>query len=140
MFTFVLTVHFLLCAALIGLVLIQQGKGADMGAAFGAGSSNSLFGASGANNLVVKVTTFIAIAFMVTSIALINLSNSDSAIAASAASATSAPTQDLSGSVMDQATEPQKTAEEPVTGQPAAAPQATAETTAAVAPVEVKKD
>ncbi len=102
MFTFVLTIHFILCAALVGLVLIQQGKGADMGAAFGAGSSNSLFGASGANNLVVKITTFVAIAFMVTSIALINLSNSDAAMTGSV----TATEQSLSGSVMEQVAEP----------------------------------
>ncbi len=57
---------------LIGLVLIQQGKGADMGAAFG-GGSNTLFGASGATAFITKLTTGIAVAFMVTSILLINL-------------------------------------------------------------------
>ncbi len=49
---------------------MQQGKGADMGAAFG-GSSNSLFGASGATDFVTKLTTSLAIAFMVTSILLV---------------------------------------------------------------------
>ena len=126
MLTFVLTVHFLLCAALVGLVLIQQGKGADMGAAFGAGSSNSLFGAGGANNLVVKITTFIAVAFMITSIALINLSNSDSAIASTEVNST-----DISGSVMDQVTDVNSVAT-PVTAAVATnAPQANASETIA---------
>ncbi len=55
---------------MIVLVLLQQGKGADVGAAFG-GGSNTLFGASGANNLMVKITTGTAILFMVTSIFLV---------------------------------------------------------------------
>lgn len=71
MFYFIIGAHLLLCLMLIGLVLLQQGKGADMGAAFGAGASSSLFGAGGATSLIIKVTTGVAIAFMVTSILLI---------------------------------------------------------------------
>jgi len=67
---FLLAVHVFLCLALIGLVLIQQGKGADMGAAFG-GGSNTLFGASGAGNFITKLTTGVCIAFMVTSVLLV---------------------------------------------------------------------
>lgn len=66
----VLAIHLIICAFLVILVLLQQGKGADVGAAFG-GGSNTLFGATGANNLMVKITTFTAFAFMVTSILLI---------------------------------------------------------------------
>ncbi len=72
LFYTVLGIHCLLCVTLVGLVLIQQGKGADMGAAFG-GGSNTLFGASGATAFITKLTTGIAVAFMVTSILLINL-------------------------------------------------------------------
>lgn len=72
MFYAVLIVHMILSVSLILLVLVQQGKGADMGAAFGAGSSNSLFGAAGAANLLTRATTGIAIAFMFTSILLVN--------------------------------------------------------------------
>lgn len=68
----VLTVHIILCLALIGLVLLQQGKGAEMGATLG-GGSNTLFGAGGATGLVIKTTTLIAIAFMGTSIMLIRI-------------------------------------------------------------------
>jgi len=57
---------------LIGLVLKQQGKGADMGATFG-GGSNTLFGAGGANNLVVKLTTALAVCFFISSVVLIHL-------------------------------------------------------------------
>lgn len=70
MFQFVLGIHLLLCVFLIVLVLLQQGKGADVGAAFG-GGSNTLFGATGATNLMVRITTGTAVLFMVTSIFLI---------------------------------------------------------------------
>ena len=72
MFYFVLTIHLLLCLAMIGLVLLQQGKGAAVGAIL-SGSSNTLFGATGANTLLVKMTTGVAVAFMVTSVLLINM-------------------------------------------------------------------
>ncbi len=71
MFYAILGVHLVLCAILVGLVLLQQGKGADMGAAFG-GGSNSLFGAGGATALITKVTTGVAVAFFVTSVILVN--------------------------------------------------------------------
>lgn len=70
MFHLILSVHLLLCVFLVGLVLIQQGRGADMGAAFG-GSSNTLFGAGGAADFLTKMTTGTAIAFMVSSILLV---------------------------------------------------------------------
>ena len=66
----VLTAHFTLCAALIILVLLQQGKGADAGAAL-AGGGASLFGASGAKSTLTKFTTYVAISFMLTSILLV---------------------------------------------------------------------
>ncbi len=73
LFYLVFSLHIILCISLVGLVLIQQGKGADLGAAFGSGSSNSLFGAGGSASFITKITTSIAVAFMVTSILLINL-------------------------------------------------------------------
>lgn len=72
MFTLVVILHMLLCTLLVGLVLVQQGKGADLGATLG-GGSNTVFGAGGASNMLVKVTTGTAIIFMFTSIALIRL-------------------------------------------------------------------
>ena len=65
----VTAIHILVCLVLIGIVLLQQGRGADMGAAFG-GGSNTLFGASGADTLLTKVTTITAMLFMVTSFIL----------------------------------------------------------------------
>lgn len=70
LFPLVLTVHILLGAAIIGLVLLQHGKGADMGAAFGSGSSGSLFGSSGSANFLSRTTAALATAFFLTSLGL----------------------------------------------------------------------
>ena len=56
--------------ALIGLVLLQQGKGADVGAAFGSGSSGTVFGSSGGANVLTRLTTFFAVLFFVLSFSL----------------------------------------------------------------------
>ena len=56
--------------ALIGLVLLQQGKGADVGAAFGSGSSGTVFGSSGGANFLTRLTTFFAVLFFVLSFGL----------------------------------------------------------------------
>jgi len=56
--------------AMGALVLIQQGKGADVGAAFGAGSSNTMFGSSGSASFLVRATSFLAVGFFVVSFAL----------------------------------------------------------------------
>ena len=68
--TLVLVAHVLAALAIIGLILIQHGKGADMGAGFGAGASSTVFGSSGAGNFLTKATTWIAIVFFLTSFAL----------------------------------------------------------------------
>lgn len=70
LFPLVLTVHILIGAAIIGLVLLQHGKGADMGAAFGSGSSGSLFGASGSANFLSRTTAVLATVFFLTSLGL----------------------------------------------------------------------
>ena len=68
--TLVTVIHcFFVCPMLIIIVLLQQGKGADMGATFG-GGSNTVFGASGADNLLTRVTTVLAVVFMCTSLYL----------------------------------------------------------------------
>ncbi len=66
----VLVLHVLVALAVIGFVLLQHGKGADMGAAFGGGSSGSLFGAAGSANFLSRTTALLATVFFVTSIAL----------------------------------------------------------------------
>lgn len=58
-------VHVLAAAGVIGLVLLQHGKGADMGAAFGSGASGSLFGVSGSSNVLSKLTALFVIIFLV---------------------------------------------------------------------------
>jgi preprotein translocase subunit SecG len=63
-------IHVVVCFALIMIVLLQTGKGADMGAAFGGGSSQTLFGSTGASTFLSKMTTAAAIIFMITSLAL----------------------------------------------------------------------
>jgi preprotein translocase subunit SecG len=66
----VTVVHILTCFILVVIVLLQTGKGADMGAVFGGGSSSTIFGSGGAGNLLTKVTTGAAIVFMTTSLTL----------------------------------------------------------------------
>jgi len=63
-------IHIVVCIALIMIVLLQTGKGADMGAAFGGGSSQTLFGSTGASSFLSKLTTVAAVIFMITSFAL----------------------------------------------------------------------
>tara|TARA_B100001105_G_scaffold46253_1_gene34228 strand:- start:86 stop:457 length:372 start_codon:yes stop_codon:yes gene_type:complete len=68
--TLVLVFHVLAALAVIGLVLIQHGKGADAGAGFGGGASSTVFGSGGAGNFLQRMTTGIAIAFFITSFGL----------------------------------------------------------------------
>ena len=68
--TFLLALHVLVCLFLIFIVLIQGGKGAQMGAAFGGGSSQTLFGGRGASTFLSKLTTAMAVVFMLTSLTL----------------------------------------------------------------------
>ena len=71
----ILAVQMLAALAMIGLILMQHGKGADMGASFGGGSSGSLFGASGSANFLSRTTAALATVFFVTTLALAYLSN-----------------------------------------------------------------
>jgi preprotein translocase subunit SecG len=73
--TLVLVVQLLAALAMIGLVLIQHGKGADMGASFGGGASGSLFGATGSANFLSRSTAACATVFFVATLALAFMSN-----------------------------------------------------------------
>ena len=75
MYTLVLIINVLSGIGVIGLVLMQHGKGADMGAAFGSGSSGSLFGATGSSNFLSKSTAVLAAVFFVTCLGLNYLAN-----------------------------------------------------------------
>ncbi len=68
--TFLTIVHYLVCIFLIIVILLQAGKGADIGAAFGAGSSQTVFGPRGATTFLTKMTAVVAFVFVVTSISL----------------------------------------------------------------------
>ena len=77
MVTLLIVIHVIVCLFLIIIVLLQHGKGADVGATFG-GSSQTLFGTEGPLPLLNKITTFAAIIFMLTSVTLAYFSSSTS--------------------------------------------------------------
>lgn len=101
MTTVVIIIHVLACVALVLVVLLQAGKGASMGAAFG-GSSQTVFGSAGATTFLAKMTTMVALVFMLTSLGLAVFSGKG------------APP-----SVMDGATPPAQTAPAPEQAAPA---------------------
>ncbi len=67
---FFLTIHVVLALTVVGLVLLQQGKGADAGAAFGSGASSTVFGAPGSGSFLTRMTTLCAALFFATSLTL----------------------------------------------------------------------
>jgi preprotein translocase subunit SecG len=75
LFTVVIVVQVISALLIIGLVLLQHGKGADMGAAFGSGASGSLFGATGSSNFMSKMTGVAATVFFLSTLALAYLGN-----------------------------------------------------------------
>ena len=74
MYIFLVIVHIIVSIALIAIVLLQSGKGAEMGASFGASGSQSVFGAGGGSTFMSKMTTGAAVIFMLTSLTLAYLS------------------------------------------------------------------
>ena len=66
----ILIVHLLVALAIIGLIMLQQGKGADMGASFGAGASQTLFGSDGSGNVLTRATAWLVALFFATSFGL----------------------------------------------------------------------
>jgi preprotein translocase subunit SecG len=64
---FVTVLHVLVCLILIGLVLLQKGKGAEIGAVFGGSSASTIFGSAGAGSFLTRLTTWAAVVFMITS-------------------------------------------------------------------------
>jgi preprotein translocase subunit SecG len=99
--TLIIVVQLLSALGVIGLVLLQHGKGADMGAAFGSGASGSLFGATGSANFLSRTTAILAAIFFVTTLALTYIGSykpqvsagvlGSAPVATSAAKAASAP-------------------------------------------------
>ncbi len=101
----ILVIHVLAAVGLIALVLVQQSKGADIGAAFGSGASQTLFGARGSANFLTRLTALLATIFFVTSLTLAVLATrgggprsvTDTVTSEPAAPATSAPPTDEQG-------------------------------------------
>jgi preprotein translocase subunit SecG len=118
--TLILIVHLLVCVILVLMILLQSGKGADIGAVFGGGSSNTVFGSTGAATFLSKVTIGAAVTFMCTSIILTYFSGKSVSVEKSIMTEQQAqPSQAPTGS---EPTAPAK--ETPVTGGPeASAPQ-----------------
>lgn len=119
MYILLIIIHVIVSVALIAVVLLQSGKGAEMGASFGASGSQSVFGAGGGNTFMSKMTTGAAIIFMLTSLSLAYLSGkSGSSSIMSSKSATKAAPQ--------KQTTPQQLPEQgqspPAQQQPASAP------------------
>lgn len=95
--------HVVVCLALIVIVLLQMGKGAEVGATFGAGSSQTIFGASGGANFMSKVTAAAAIIFMLTSLSLAYFYGSPASqtiMPASVNVTTQAPSEGFSGAAV----------------------------------------
>ena len=103
LFNLIVVVQVLSALAIIGLVLVQHGKGADMGAAFGSGASGSLFGASGSSNFLSKSTAVAAAVFFASTLGL-------------AYFGTNRPHAGVSGGVMERITVPSSRA--PASGAP----------------------
>lgn len=126
-FNIIVIVQVLSALTIIGLVLLQHGKGADMGAAFGSGASGSLFGATGSSNFLSKSTGAAAALFFAATLALVYLGNHrsvatgglmDNLPAATAPAAASAPAASAAAAI-------------PATSAPAAAPAASGSASAA---------
>jgi preprotein translocase subunit SecG len=105
MTTAIIIIHVLACVALVLVVLLQAGKGASMGAAFG-GSSQTVFGSAGATTFLAKMTTVVALVFMLTSLGLAIFSGKGTPSSVMDAATSSPPAQT--------APAPQQTAPAPV--------------------------
>jgi preprotein translocase subunit SecG len=77
MYQFVLLIHVIIAVCLIAMVVVQQGKGANMGAAFGSGASQTVFGSRGSGSFLLKITMSFAFLFFATSIALNHISTAE---------------------------------------------------------------
>ncbi len=122
--TLILIIHLIVCLFLIFIVLIQSGKGAEMGAAFG-GSSQTLFGGRGAATFLNKMTTVVAVVFMLTSMMLAVVSTRGSSVVKSV------PAKKTQAGPASQAPQPsiptpQAPATQPITPIPQQAPSAPA--------------
>src|SRR5262245_16940760 len=93
MYYVLIVVHILVCLGIIGIVLLQAGKGADIGSAFGGGGSQAVFGSMGTPTILGKITTVIAILFMFASFGLAKLSSRAQSVVPLSAPAPAAPAE-----------------------------------------------
>ncbi|MEC6797525.1 preprotein translocase subunit SecG [Photobacterium sp. S4TG1] len=128
MYEILLVIYLVAALGVIGLVMIQQGKGADMGASFGAGASGTLFGSSGSGNFLTRMTTLCAIIFFAISLVLGNISTKKAA--------ETSGWDDLSAPVTTQTVEQPKTA---ITTDKVVAAEKTTENTAETTPATSEK-
>ena len=127
--TIVLAVQILTALGMIGLILLQHGKGADMGAAFGSGASGSLFGASGSANFLSRTTAVLAAVFFVCTLALAYFSHSVAPASSGSVLERTAPAAPAAP-----ATPPSPASQIPGGGTPVPANQGAATTPATTAP------
>lgn len=122
-YIFVLIIHLIVCFFLIFIVLIQSSKGAEMGAAFGGGSSQTIFGSRGAATVLTKITTISAIVFMLTSLtlAVVTMKRGSIMLDTPAAEAPARPLSETSqgGPLPDKAALPSQEPQAEVPGGPA---------------------
>ena len=143
MFTVAFAFHIFICVVIVALVLLQQGKGADLGIAFG-GNSQSLFGAAGAASVLVRATTIAAIVLFISSVVLIKLYQTSPGVGAAGSGAGSMGRSVLEGQLPTAAeaaaaaSAVEQSAAAPVTApaEPAAVPAAPVEPQAPAAPAK----
>ncbi len=97
MTTAIIAIHIIVCILLILIVLLQSGKGAEMGVSLGGGAGQTLFGAAGPATILAKITTGVAIIFMLTSLTLAYLSGHQSETSVMKADSTPAQVEQTSG-------------------------------------------
>ena len=116
----VIVAHVLIAMAIIGLVLLQHGKGADMGSGFGGGASGSLFGATGSANFLSRATAVLATVFFLTSLGLAYLATNkpkaSGGVLDAAKTQQSAPAKASAPSAPEKAAAEKPAAESPATG------------------------
>jgi preprotein translocase subunit SecG len=122
--TIVIVLHVLIALAIIGLVLLQHGKGADMGSGFGGGASGSLFGATGSANFLSRATAILATIFFLTSLGLAYLATNKPKVGSGVLDA-------VKKEAPAPAKAPEKASEKPADKPAAEAPKAPAEVPAA---------
>lgn len=109
--TAIIIVHVLISLALVALVLLQQGKGAEAGASFGGGASQTVFGSQGSGNFLSRATSWLAIVFFVTSISLALVAKQKAEVAATGEQISVPVEQALDSSVIENAVQGDETIE-----------------------------